>query len=106
MSVTREDVQRWIREEVRRIFDAGLMYTEQAEKKPLKPEPQTKSQSTFSAEVMEYCDLSGTPANSIKPKAYIYDRKVWSRINTELKAQGFKWVSDEKNSRWTPLDNG
>jgi hypothetical protein len=33
-------------------------------------------------------------------KHYSKDREVWGRINEELKAKGFKWVSKGKESCW------
>ena len=96
MSVTREDVQRWTREEVRRIFDAGLMYTEQAEKKPLQVPEDVLSK--FPGQQRKHLTLKD---GAIYTELVSHER--WVEINETAKSLGYKWVRDvenPKNSRW------
>jgi hypothetical protein len=64
---------------------------------PAEKQREEKKDTRFSPEVNEHCNAEG---NSVKPKAFIYDKAVWNRINAELTAQGFKYISDGKNTRW------
>jgi len=96
MSYTEEQIRYFVRDELRKILDKGLMYSAEA-----KPQAQAKTElPIISSEILEYCDVSGNPVNKVKPKVFIHNREIWERINAELKEQGFKWVSDGKNSRW------
>jgi len=36
----------------------------------------------------------------IVTKGYIHDRDLWAKINEDLKAHGYKWVSAGKDSHW------
>lgn len=57
-----------------------------------------KAQGMFKEETVKYtlAQLDG----SIKPIHYIADAALFGRISDDLKAHGFHWVSEGKNSRW------
>ena len=42
-------------------------------------------------------DLNG----DIKANKFITDKEMWNRINEDLRANGYLWVSAGKDSRWS-----
>ena len=63
---------------------------------PKKEEPKTKS--GFKDETIKNVVIETN--GDIKTIGFIHDRELWARINDDLKANGYRWISEGKNSHW------
>jgi hypothetical protein len=104
MSFSEDQIRAIVKNELRRIIDAGLMYTI-ADNAP-SPQPQQHPQQQalkpatgmFKDETVKYTLVQFD--GSIKPIHYIADSALFGRINDDLKAHGYNWLKAGKESRW------
>ena len=95
MSFSEEQIRKIARDELRKILDTGLMYTESN-----KNAPQQKTQQKLPELPPEIAEkLKINPDGTIQTIHYLYF-DGWEEINNLLKAQGYKWISAGKESRW------
>lgn len=90
---TAEDIRRIAREEIRRILDAGLMYTCES-----KNAPQPKATSIIDQFPPSYRDFLTLKDGEIYCE-YVSKEK-WTEINNVARDLGYEYVSDGKNSHW------
>lgn len=100
MSFSEQQIRQLVREEVRRIIDAGLMYT--AEAKPQltpqsKPEPQTPDAlSKFPENLRQHLTLKD---------GKIYKKfvapELFEQMNKIASENGYRWISNGKESHWS-----
>jgi hypothetical protein len=98
--LSEEQVRFWVRDEIRKILDKGLMYS--AEVKP-KPQPQTKPEKMTATQIVEKFPedlrkLITVEDNKIRKK--FVSPETFKVMDDVAKSLGYKWVSDGKNSRW------
>jgi hypothetical protein len=110
MSLSESQIKQLVREEVRRIVDAGLMYTAQCVEKPSFTQPQTATTPTPQPSPLNILDkfpeqqrkhLTLMDDGTIRTEYVSHER--WIEINTTANTLGYRWVkniSDPKLSHW------
>ena len=98
---TEDQIRSIVQNELRRIIDAGLLYTTgTTTPTPTSPRPPIPSPKTNSFKEATIKNTVAQLDGSIKPIHFINDKELWNQINDDLVLHGFKWVSAGKESRW------
>lgn len=103
MSFSEEQIRFFVRDELRKILDKGLMYSAEAKPQP-KPTPKAESKLSqgdilekFPEELRRH--LTVEEGGRVIRTEYVSCGR-WEEINAKAKELGYKWISDKKNSRW------
>jgi len=103
MSFTEEQIRYYVRDELRKILDKGLMYSAE-----VKPQPKFQPKATPPAIQQPSVILNAFPED-LRKLITVEDNKIRKKfvspetfkvMDDVAKGLGYKWISDGKNSRW------
>jgi len=98
--LSEEQIRYYVRDELRKILDKGLMYS--AEVKP-QPKPQkltaTEIADKFPENLRKHLTINTGDSETRISTAFV-SREYWDQMNEIAKELGFSWVSAGKDSHW------